>query len=301
MLVVSVSMWAPAGALDWLKERRVDWGLTQSVLAGDTDNMVSHRQYLETSFWTEDTSHDSDDEGIGSDESVDQADHQCNCSAKPVARTREMSQQTKESSLSVTKFLRVLKQSVKRDTGLRSPSVQSPTVVFGLDLASHLSASKTSVPDVVRRVSLSNCVWAARCWLWLAYNITPISYHLGPARNVGVLITDPSVWPISRSVFIHKYKDNFQPSNSQHWDLFCSLSCRPLRPLYGPDKRFKALGQLRSNVQFWDWTIHQMGGSLYHFTSIPVVHLQSTSPTSIVLFPYLWILLHSFQVWDWEM
>jgi len=61
-----------------------------------------------------------------------------------------MSQQTKEPGLSVTKFLRVLKQSVKRDTGLRSAVVQSPTVVFGLELSSHLTACRTSVPDVVR-------------------------------------------------------------------------------------------------------------------------------------------------------
>ena len=130
--------------------------MIQSLLGGHTDNMMSGRQYLETSFWNEEITNDSDDEGIGSDESVDQAENQCNCSAKqPVPRTREMSQQTKESSLSVTKFLRVLKQSVKRDTGRRSAVVQSPTTVFGVDLASHLSQSRSSVPDVVRRVRLS--------------------------------------------------------------------------------------------------------------------------------------------------
>ena len=134
----------------------------QSVLLAITDtNMISSRQYLETSFWNEQPPNESDDEGIGSDESVDQADHhqQCHCSSQqPAPRTREMSQQTKEPGLSVTKFLRVLKQSVKRDTGLRSNLVQSPTVVFGLELASHLAACRTSVPDVVRRVILSHFV-----------------------------------------------------------------------------------------------------------------------------------------------
>ena len=143
----------------------------QSVLVTDTDNnMLATRpepspSYLETSFWNEQPPNESDDdEGIGSDESVDQADphHQCHCSSQqPAPRTREMSQQTKEpglSTLSVTKFLRVLKQSVKRDTGLRSAIVQSPTVVFGLDLTSHLTACRTSVPDVVRRVRLSHFV-----------------------------------------------------------------------------------------------------------------------------------------------
>ena len=136
----------------------------QSVLVADGDNnMISGRQYLETSFWNEHPPTESDDEGIGSDESVDQADHlhQCHCSSQqPGPRTREMSQQTKEPGLSVTKFLRVLKQSVKRDTGLRSAVVQSPTVVFGLELSSHLTACRTSVPDVVRRVRLSHFVWA---------------------------------------------------------------------------------------------------------------------------------------------
>ena len=139
----------------------------QSVLVTDTDNnMLASRQepsYLETSFWNEQAPNEteSDDEGIGSDESVDQADHhhQCHCSSQqPAPRTREMSQQTKEPGLSVTKFLRVLKQSVKRDTGLRSAIVQSPTVVFGLELSSHLTACRTSVPDVVRRVRLSHFV-----------------------------------------------------------------------------------------------------------------------------------------------
>ena len=121
--------------------------------------MLSSRQYLETSFWDEQPPNESDDEGIGSDESVDQADQQCQCSShQPAPRTREMSQQTKEPGLSVTKFLRVLKQSVRRDTGLRSATVQSPTVVFGLELASHLAACRTSVPDVVRRVRLSHFV-----------------------------------------------------------------------------------------------------------------------------------------------
>lgn len=132
----------------------------QSVLVGDgSDNMISGRQYLETSFWNEQAPNESDDEGIGSDESVDQADHQCHCSSHhPAPRTREMSQQTKEPGLSVTKFLRVLKQSVKRDPGLRSATVQSPTVVFGLELSSHLAACRTSVPDVVRTVRLSHFV-----------------------------------------------------------------------------------------------------------------------------------------------
>ena len=124
--------------------------------------MISSRQYLETSFWNEQPPNESDDdEGIGSDESVDQADHhnQCHCTShQPAPRTREMSQQTKEPGLSVTKFLRVLKQSVKRDTGLRSAIVQSPTLVFGLDLSDHLAACRTSVPDVVRRVRLSHFV-----------------------------------------------------------------------------------------------------------------------------------------------
>ena len=133
----------------------------QSVVGGHTDNIMSSRQYLETSFWNEETT-ESDDEGIGSDESVDQADGQCNCGVgQPVPATREMSQQTVKSSLSVTKFLRVLKQSVTRDSGLRSPA-QAPSLVFGLDLATHLSACRASVPDVVRRVRLSNFVRAAR-------------------------------------------------------------------------------------------------------------------------------------------
>ena len=134
----------------------------QSVLVADTtNNMLARPSYLETSFWNEQAPNESDDEGIGSDESVDQADHhqQCHCSSQqPAPRTREMSQQTKEPGLSVTKFLRVLKQSVKRDTGLRSATVQSPTLVFGLDLSSHLAACRSSVPDVVRRVRLSHFV-----------------------------------------------------------------------------------------------------------------------------------------------
>ena len=124
---------------------------------------MSARQYLETSFWNDEINNESDDEGIGSDDSVDHGEQhgeqQCNCKAgRPVPATREMSQQTVKSSLSVTKFLRVLKQSVTRDPGVRPPLVQSTSQVFGLELAAHLSACRASVPHVVRGVRLSNFV-----------------------------------------------------------------------------------------------------------------------------------------------
>ena len=64
----------------------------------------------------------------------------------------------------VTKFLKVLKQSVRRDhhpsvgdkASPRTPRQLLSNLVFGSDLRQHLSASQRSVPNVVRRVGLSD-------------------------------------------------------------------------------------------------------------------------------------------------
>ena len=125
---------------------------------------MSH-QYLETSFWNDDHNNGgdlvnfSDDEGIGSDDSVDQNDHsQCTCDSKREGNNTKMTQTVKSESLSVTKFLKVLKQSVRRDPRSSGDiSVKShrhhhqpPAEVFGVDLVQHLTSSRSSVPGVVR-------------------------------------------------------------------------------------------------------------------------------------------------------
>ena len=117
--------------------------------------------YLETSFWSEDGeaaeargSLSDEDEGIGSDESV----------SGPGDKTAAASKR----ELSVTRFLRVLKQSVRRGPGPGQPRVPqggrrpaagsapasaSSAAVFGVELAQHLAATGSSVPGVVREES----------------------------------------------------------------------------------------------------------------------------------------------------
>ena len=116
--------------------------------------------YLETSFWSEDAeaaeargSLSDEDEGIGSDESVSGPGD------KPAAAASKR-------ELSVTRFLRVLKQSVRRGPGQQqvSPGGRRPAAasappsaasaaVFGVELAQHLAATGSSVPGVVREES----------------------------------------------------------------------------------------------------------------------------------------------------
>ena len=125
-------------------------------------SMARAGAYLETSFWAEESV--SDDEGIGSDDSVtsDQRGVGARCICDQARVTRQQSQV--KTPLRVTKFLKVLKQSVKRDhhpsnTGDKSSPRTSRqllgNLVFGADLCQHLSASQKSVPNVVRRVGLS--------------------------------------------------------------------------------------------------------------------------------------------------
>ena len=119
--------------------------------------------YLETSFWSEDAeaaeardSLSDEDEGIGSDESVAGPGDK----AAAAASKRE---------LSVTRFLRVLKQSVRRGHGpgqqprvppggrrpaaASAPPSAASAAVFGVELAQHLAATGSSVPGVVREES----------------------------------------------------------------------------------------------------------------------------------------------------
>ena len=125
---------------------------------------INSRAYLETSFWTEDVT-ESDDEGIGSDDSVTSDQRppgaQCICDHGNVTKQQTSAVKT---PLRVTKFLKVLKQSVRRDhhpnVGDKTSSPRSPrllsNLVFGSDLGQHLSSSQKSVPNVVRRVGLSD-------------------------------------------------------------------------------------------------------------------------------------------------
>ena len=115
-------------------------------------------RYLETSFWAEEST-ESDDEGIGSDDSVtsDMRGRQCSCDHGDKQQTQA------KTPLRVTKFLKVLKQSVRRDhhpsvgdkASPRDPRQLLNNLVFGSDLGQHLSSSQKSVPNVVRRVGLS--------------------------------------------------------------------------------------------------------------------------------------------------
>lgn len=109
------------------------------------------RDYLETSFWNEDS--EDSDEGIGSDESMDQSD-QCSCvrdegSDNTKNDTNNGSKtsikQTKE-PLSVTKFLKILKLSMVPNT---SSFFSAPSRVFGIDLSIHLDSTKTNLPQIV--------------------------------------------------------------------------------------------------------------------------------------------------------
>ena len=122
----------------------------------NTSHTKISRTYLETSFWAEEKPEEvSDDEGLGSDDSVtsgsDMRGAKCVCDNKQQVKT----------PLRVTKFLKVLRQSVKRGHHNASDksSPKSPrsfnSLVFGSDLCNHLSASQKIVPNVVRRVGLS--------------------------------------------------------------------------------------------------------------------------------------------------
>ena len=128
-------------------------------------SMARAGAYLETSFWAEESV--SDDEGIGSDDSV--TSDQRGVGARCICDTRDqavmVTRQTQvKTPLRVTKFLKVLKQSVKRDhhpnsvgdkSSPRTPRQLLNNLVFGAELCQHLSASQKSVPNVVRRVGLS--------------------------------------------------------------------------------------------------------------------------------------------------
>ena len=115
------------------------------------------QEYLETSFWNEESenSEDSDDEGIGSDESMDQ-NYQCSCAKDEGSdnTNNDKKNEPKESKpsikqtkdpLRVTKFLRVLKQSMVPNTS----SSLSTSRVFGVDLSSHLDTCKINIPHIV--------------------------------------------------------------------------------------------------------------------------------------------------------
>ena len=103
--------------------------------------LPGNMSYLETSFWNDDTEHESDDEGIGSDNSVDHVSDSGHGHQKTPVKQ----------SLSVTKFLRVLKASVRRDPRLdRDHDSHETGAVFGLDLYQHLSTTSDTVPNVVR-------------------------------------------------------------------------------------------------------------------------------------------------------
>ena len=128
----------------------------QTILSSMTRH--GRAAYLETSFWSEDgeaaearDSLSDEDEGIDSDESVSGPGD------KPAASKRE---------LSVTRFLRVLKQSVRRGPGQQrvppggrrpaaasAPPSAASAAVFGVELAQHLAATGSSVPGVVREES----------------------------------------------------------------------------------------------------------------------------------------------------
>ena len=122
----------------------------QSLLVWLSVNMS---QYLETSFWNDDDDHESDDEGIGSDNSVDhQSDSPCNC---PGDTGDNVVKTPVKQSLSVTKFLRVLKASVRRDPRqVISGDQLCSGAVFGVDLSQHLASpghtAGDNVPEVVR-------------------------------------------------------------------------------------------------------------------------------------------------------
>ena len=136
-------------------------------LSSSHTSMARAGAYLETSFWAEESV--SDDEGIGSDDSVtsDQRGatpgaRQCICDTRDQAGVTRQTQV--KTPLRVTKFLKVLKQSVKRDhhpsnvgdkSSPRTSRQLLNNLVFGADLCQHLSTSQKSVPSVVRRVGLS--------------------------------------------------------------------------------------------------------------------------------------------------
>ena len=133
----------------------------QTILSSMTRH--GRAAYLETSFWSEDAeaaeardSLSDEDEGIGSDESV----------SGPGDKTAAAAASKRE--LSVTRFLRVLKQSVRRGPGPGQPRVSpggrrpaaasappsaASAAVFGVELAQHLAATGSSVPGVVREES----------------------------------------------------------------------------------------------------------------------------------------------------
>ena len=119
--------------------------------------MGSQGNYLETSFWTEESDDEensddeekSDDVVIESDESTNK-NEQCLCAKNndnaqhshnyEYKKSKSLNSETKD-PLRLTKFLRILKQSMM--------PVKSQRCVFGVDLSTHLAMANTAVPQVV--------------------------------------------------------------------------------------------------------------------------------------------------------
>ena len=110
--------------------------------------MESQRDYLETSFWNEESDEDkSDDEDIDTDEPINKVKNcdknddnsQLNQNYK-YKKSKSLNNDTKD-PLRLTKFLRILKQSMM--------PVKSHNCVFGVALSTHLSMVNTDVPQVV--------------------------------------------------------------------------------------------------------------------------------------------------------
>ena len=133
---------------------QVDYGRGNTVIwwgeALEAGNMESQKKYLETSFWTENSENEqSDDEGIGSDESMEKTEP-CLCDMNSdktqswqsyrSVKSKSLNNETKD-PLRVTKFLRILKQSMI--------PLKLRNCVFGVDLSTHIATAKTAVPMVV--------------------------------------------------------------------------------------------------------------------------------------------------------
>ena len=119
-----------------------------------TDNSVkSLTDLLESSFWTE----WSDDEGIGSDVSLDHSDQSSSDGASNAQESPDNDKKfvkTPRRNISVKKIVKILRRSV--GTNETHLSDIGPTVsefqhqkVFGVDLTEHLEQTSTVVPKIL--------------------------------------------------------------------------------------------------------------------------------------------------------
>ena len=113
--------------------------------------MADIQKLLENDFWAD----SSDDEGIGSDESLDFSDQSVSDGGgdtinKTVTQISLQNEKHSKSGVCVKKIGSILKRSVKAKTDTSIICSIEPRKVFGVDLIEHLEQSSSIVPEILK-------------------------------------------------------------------------------------------------------------------------------------------------------